>query len=139
MQILNDLFTFIDFVCIYGVNLAKDSDFYRKISEITNSSEKPHYAVPYQILFHNHEYLDIIIHDYVHSTISYDKESKSFVFFSMQDLFDGILAIFHKIHLEYPHDPQIVSKIQKIQLFISMIDNAIDMEELCDNMSKSRI
>lgn len=140
MYILVELFSFIDLVCTEGILHAKESAFYKLIATLVNhESEKPVYGIPYYILFENTEYIDIIMHDHIIPTISYDATSQCFVFLSMQDTFDGIVAIFKKILEEYPQDVEIRNKLQRVEICLSMVNTFMDMDELSDSLSDMKI
>ena len=151
MYILVELFSHIDLVCTEGILRAKESAFYKLMCKLVeHESEKPVYGIPYYILFDNTEFIDIIVHDYILPTISYihnhniiiytyDATSQCFVFFSMQNIFDGMVDIFKKILEKYPQDVEIMNKLQRVELFLSMVKTFMDMDGLCDNLSTTII
>lgn len=137
MYILTEIFCFIELLCTRGVDHAKESPFYQLIHNIiANEYVDASYAVPYYALFENIDYVDTIVHDFVHPTVVYDDIIKCFVFRNMHSLFIGLKSILKKLHNEYPNDQNIQDKFHQITMFVSIVNESMSLDDLCESMNK---
>lgn len=139
MIILADLFEFIDYVCIHGPEMCKDKPFYRMIENILTRMPNFKCAIPYFILFENRDLIDLIKHDYVKYNPIYDENTSCIIFSNIHDMFYGIREILKKVAEEYPNELGVKDNYDKMKIFISIVENAMNMEELCDLLNNSNV
>jgi len=140
MHILTDLFPFVDTLCTKGVRHAKETAFYELVASIVNhETEPPVYGIPYRMLFDDEGYVKRIIRDKITSTIMYDPNAKCFVFSSMQELFDGMVAILRKRLTDHPNEDDVANKLQRIQQFMSLVDASMEADALCEELCDVQI
>ena len=139
MYILTEIFVFIELLCTCGVDIARESVFYQIIHGIlSHELLNVHYAIPHYVIFEETDYIPIILEetDCIYPTIVYDEISKCFVFLSMHDVFIGMKSILKKLHTEYPDDQNIQDKFHQITMFMSIVNNSMSMDDLCESMNK---
>jgi hypothetical protein len=132
MLILVDLFEFVEFLCTHGPEKSKEKPFYKLIEHILKKLPNFSCAVPYFILFENEEFIDLIRHDHVKYNPIYDENISSFIFNNIHDLFYGIFEILKKINYEYPNVMEVEDKYTKMKLFLNIVENTVNMNDLCE-------
>ena len=137
IYIIAELFEFIEKV-ITDLDEAKQSPIYKILFNITNYSVYGNVAIPTFVLFHeNVNYVEIIKNDFVKYNPVYNDEIDCFVFKGINNLFYGVKEILKKIHNEYPNDCFILDNLNKIEIFLKLVHNSINMDDLCDILNNN--
>ena len=142
MFILPEFWKFI--VEIYNKNIteAKLHDQYFLLENIVKYSEDIPIAIPFQSLFENEEYTDIIVNTYTKNSIFYDPKLKVFIFTKLARVFFGIQEIFTILTDVYPNDQNILDNYIIITRVMNILKDrhySVNIDDVCDLFSKSKI
>jgi hypothetical protein len=137
--IFSDLFVFAEIVCQCGVERSKETSFFKTIKHVLSKEHIYTFGVPYYCLFDNKDYIDSIEHDLMKHRPVYDDNIGCFLYYSINDTFQGIYEILKKLAYENPNDHVLNDKYTIIKLFMEIVENDIRFDDLCDIMKGTKL